>query len=715
MKKIVLVFLITILLSVKFSAADEGMWIPLLIEKYNIEDMQEKGFKLSAEDIYSINQACLKDAIVIFGRGCTGELVSDQGLILTNHHCGYGAIQKHSSVEHDYLTDGFWAMSQEEELPNPGLSATFLKRIEDVTESVLEGTNDDMNEKERNSIIEKNIKIIEDDAAKDNHYRASVRSFYYGNQYYLFVYEVFKDVRLVGAPPSSIGKFGGDTDNWMWPRHTGDFSIFRIYADKDNQPADYSPENVPYKPKKHLPISIKGINEGDFTMVLGYPGSTYQYITSDEIKWIKNISNPNKIELRDIRLDVMNKYIENNDTIRIKYASKNAGVSNSWKRWKGEIVGLERLNAVEKKIELENKFEQWAADHAKEYTNLMDQFSQVYSELEKYDMAYDYYRESIMAIEIIRFSSRFDKLIEMAGTETEKEEINQELEDLQQQVSDFFKDYVQKIDEEIFSQLLPLYYSNVSNEFYPDLGVQNLSGNYEEFVANLYQNTVFNNEDELKAMLSADTDQLDRIKNLEKDAVYKFYQQFKEVYDEKIKPERDSLNNITQTLYRKYMKGLMEMEKDKILFPDANFTMRVSYGEVKGSYPLDGIKYLYYTTLDGVMEKDDPDIYDYDVPEKLRELYENKDFGQYEVNQTVPVCFIATNHTTGGNSGSPVLDENGNLIGLNFDRAWEGIMSDMIFDPKQSRNISLDIRYLLFIVDKYAGAGHLIDEMTIIK
>ncbi|MGM0407125.1 MAG: S46 family peptidase [Bacteroidota bacterium] len=715
MKKIVLVFLITILLSVKFSAADEGMWIPLLIEKYNIEDMQEKGFKLSAEDIYSINQACLKDAIVIFGRGCTGELVSDQGLILTNHHCGYGAIQKHSSVEHDYLTDGFWAMSQEEELPNPGLSATFLKRIEDVTESVLEGTNDDMNEKERNSIIEKNIKIIEDDAAKDNHYRASVRSFYYGNQYYLFVYEVFKDVRLVGAPPSSIGKFGGDTDNWMWPRHTGDFSIFRIYADKDNQPADYSPENVPYKPKKHLPISIKGINEGDFTMVLGYPGSTYQYITSDEIKWIKNISNPNKIELRDIRLDVMNKYIENNDTIRIKYASKNAGVSNSWKRWKGEIVGLERLNAVEKKIELENKFEQWAADHAKEYTNLMDQFSQVYSELEKYDMAYDYYRESIMAIEIIRFSSRFDKLIEMAGTETEKEEINQELEDLQQQVSDFFKDYVQKIDEEIFSQLLPLYYSNVSNEFYPDLGVQNLSGNYEEFVANLYQNTVFNNEDELKAMLSADTDQLDRIKNLEKDAVYKFYQQFKEVYDEKIKPERDSLNNITQTLYRKYMKGLMEMEKDKILFPDANFTMRVSYGEVKGSYPRDGIKYLYYTTLDGVMEKDDPDIYDYDVPEKLRELYENKDFGQYEVNQTVPVCFIATNHTTGGNSGSPVLDENGNLIGLNFDRAWEGIMSDMIFDPKQSRNISLDIRYLLFIVDKYAGAGHLIDEMTIIK
>ncbi|HKL07521.1 MAG TPA: S46 family peptidase [Bacteroidales bacterium] len=713
MKKIVLLLLVTFLLNVRFVSADEGMWIPLLIEKYNIEDMQKKGFKLSAEDIYSINQDCLKDAIVIFGRGCTGELVSNQGLILTNHHCGYGAIQQHSSVEHDYLTDGFWAMSQEEELPNPGLTATFLKRIEDVTEEALEGVTGDMTEEERKEKIRENSKKIQARAEEDNHYNASVRSFYYGNQYFLFVYEVYKDVRLVGAPPSAIGKFGGDTDNWMWPRHTGDFSVFRIYADTNNQPAEYSSDNVPYKPKKHLPISIKGINEGDFTMVLGYPGSTYQYVTSDEIKWIKNVSNPNKIELRDIRLDIMNKYMNNNDTIRIKYASKNAGVSNSWKRWKGEIIGLERLNAVEKKMDLEYRFRKWAESGHDEYIGLLEDFSNVYSELEKYEVAYDYYREAILALEIVRFASRFDHLIELIEKEADKEDITKELEYLQQQMDGFYKDYVQKIDQEIFYQLLPLYYSNVSIEFHPDLSELNFSGDYEKFAKNLYQNSIFDDQKELSDFLSVD--KIDELISLKNDAVYEFYQHFNHVYQSEIKPKRDSLNNITQTLYRSYMKGLMEMQDDKILFPDANFTMRVSYGDIKGSYPRDGIKYQYYTTLDGVMEKDNPEIYDYDVPERLKEIYRKKDFGKYEVDGSVPVCFLATNHTTGGNSGSPVLDAEGNLIGLNFDRVWEGIMSDMIFDPKQSRNISVDIRYVLFLIDKYAGATHLIDEMTIVE
>jgi hypothetical protein len=713
MKKIVLLLLITLLLNVRFASADEGMWIPLLIEKYNIEDMQEKGFRLSAEDIYSINQDCLTDAIVIFGRGCTGELVSNQGLILTNHHCGYGAIQQHSSIEHDYLTDGFWAMSQEEELPNPGLTATFLKRIEDVTDEALEGVTEDMTEEERKEKIRENSKKIQARAEEDNHYNASVRSFYYGNQYFLFVYEVYKDVRLVGAPPSAIGKFGGDTDNWMWPRHTGDFSVFRIYADANNQPADYSSDNVPYKPKKHLPISIKGINEGDFTMVLGYPGSTYQYVTSDEIKWIKNISNPNKIELRDIRLDVMNKYMNNNDTIRIKYASKNAGVSNSWKRWKGEIIGLERLNAVEKKMDLEYRFRKWAESGHDEYIGLLEDFSNVYSELEKYEIAYDYYREAILALEIVRFASRFDYLMELIEKEADKEDIKTELEYLQQQMDGFYKDYVQKIDQEIFYQLLPLYYSNVSVEFHPDLSELNFSGDYEKFAENLYQNSVFDNPKELNEILSID--HIDKLGDLKEDAIYEFYQLFNHVYQSEIKPKRDSLNYITQTLYRTYMKGLMEMQDDKILFPDANFTMRVSYGDIHGSYPRDGIKYQYYTTLDGVMEKDNPEIYDYDVPERLKEIYRKKDFGKYEVDGSVPVCFLATNHTTGGNSGSPVLDAEGNLIGLNFDRVWEGIMSDMIFDPKQSRNISVDIRYVLFLIDKYAGATHLIDEMTIVE
>ncbi|MGC9373749.1 MAG: S46 family peptidase [Bacteroidales bacterium] len=713
MKKIVLIFLVTLLVSIKFSSADEGMWIPLLIEKYNIEDMQKKGFKLSAEDIYSINQDCLKDAVVIFGRGCTGELVSDQGLLLTNHHCGYGAIQQHSSVEHDYLTNGFWAMSKDEELPNPGLTATFLKRIEDVTDKTLAGVTDEMSEEERNEKIRENIKAIQEEAEKDNHYNASVRSFYYGNQYFLFVYEVYKDVRLVGAPPSAIGKFGGDTDNWMWPRHTGDFSVFRIYADKNNQPAEYSPENIPYKPKKYLPVSIKGINEGDFTMVLGYPGSTYQYVTSDEIKWIKNISNPNKIELRDIRLNVMNKYMENNDTIRIKYASKNAGVSNSWKRWKGEIIGLERLNAVEKKMELEYKFRKWAESGHNEYVGLLEKFSKVYSELEKYDIAYDYYREAIMAVEIVRFASRFEHLLTLLKTETEREDIEKEITNLQNIMDGFYKDYVQKIDQEIFYQLLPLYYSNVSFEFQPDLAKMNFSGDYKRFVEYLYQNSIFDDQVELRELVTMD--KIDELTSLKNDAIYEFYKHFNQVYETEIKPKRDSLNYITHTLYRSYMKGLMEMQKDKILFPDANFTMRVSYGDVKGSYPRDGVKYQYFTTLDGVMEKDNPEIYDYDVPDRLKEIYQKKDFGRYEVNGTVPVCFLATNHTTGGNSGSPVLDAEGNLIGLNFDRVWEGIMSDMIFDPEQSRNISVDIRYVLFLIDKYAGATHLIDEMTIVE
>ncbi len=694
------------------SRADEGMWIPLLIEKFNIEDMQEKGFKLSAEDIYSINQACIKDAIVIFGRGCTGDLVSDQGLLLTNHHCGYGAIQKHSSIEHDYLTDGFWAMNKTQELPNPDLTVKFLNRIEDVTDKVLGNVAKNLSEKERDAIIVANIEKIKTEAIGETQLIASVKPFYYGNQYYLFVYEEYKDVRLVGAPPSAIGKFGGDTDNWVWPRHTGDFSIFRIYADKDNKPAEYSPDNVPYKPKKFLPISIKGINEGDFTWVLGYPGGTMQYITSDAIKLIKDVRNPDRIMLRDKRLDVMNAYMDRNDTIRIKYASKHARISNSWKRWKGEIIGLERLNAIDNKVEFEEKFNEWAFNH-NEYKNVVSELTNIYGNIEKYVVAYDYYREAIMAVEIVNFAARFDDLIKMKDDDIEKELLDIKIEELKKRMESFYKDYIQSIDQEIFNELLPMYYSNVDQEFLPDLSGLGLSDNYSQFIESLYSTTIFNNKDKMLEFLNSESE--DNFKVLENDPVFKFYKTFNELYTNEVFPVYDSLGNRANNLYRNYMKGIMEMQEHKVLFPDANFTMRVSYGEVKGSYPRDGVSYLYYTTLDGVIEKDDPNIYDYDVPGKLKELYTSKDYGMYEVDGTVPVCFIATNHTTGGNSGSPVLDADGNLIGLNFDRVWEGIMSDMVFDPEQSRNISLDIRYVLFIVDKFAGAQHLINEMTIIK
>ena len=709
MKKILLTFLSVLVLIIGQIKANEGMWIPLLIEKFNIEDMQSKGFKLSAEDIYSINQACIKDSVVIFGRGCTGELVSDQGLLLTNHHCGYGQIQKHSSIEHDYLTDGFWAMSKEEELPNPGLSVRFLERIEDVTELVLQGVNDNMNEKERSEIINKNIDSLKNEAIRETYQSAVISPFYYGNQYFLFVYKEYKDVRLVGAPPSAIGKFGGDTDNWVWPRHTGDFSIFRIYADKNNEPAEYSPDNVPYKPKKFLPISIKGIDEGDFTWVLGYPGGTSQYITSDAIELIKNVRNPNRIECRDKRLEIMNSYMDANDTIRIKYASKNARVSNSWKRWKGEIIGLERLNTVEKKRELENQFKVWAKKN--NYKNVLPELAEIYNKAEEYVVAYDYYKEAITAIEIVDFAAEFDYLIDMSATSNENDEAwNQEIESLKKETNSFFKDYVQTIDKETFEELLPLYYANVNQKYQPEL---NISDDWDTYIESLYALTIFDKKEKLLDLLNSASKE--EIMKLADDPIFKFYNKFHNIYRDEIYPVYDSLKNRTNALYRVYMKGLMEMQDDKVLFPDANFTMRVSYGEVKGSYPRDGVEYLYYTTIDGVIEKDNPNIYDYDVPEQLKELYKTKDYGMYEVNGTVPICFLATNHTTGGNSGSPVLDAEGNLIGLNFDRMWEGIMSDMVFDPEHSRNITLDIRYLLFLVDKYAGAKHLIDEMTIVK
>ena len=690
--------------------ADEGMWIPLLIEKFNIEDMKAKGFKLSAEDIYSINQACIKDAIVIFGRGCTGELVSDQGLIFTNHHCGYRQIQRHSSIENDYLTNGFWAMSKEEELPNPDLSVTFLERIEDVTEKVLDGIKKKYTEKERHDIISQNIKKIELEAVGGTNLAAIVKPFYYGNQYFLFIYKKFNDIRLVGAPPSAIGKFGGDTDNWSWPRHTGDFSVFRIYADKDNNPAEYSTDNVPYKPKQYLPISIKGVNEGDFTWVLGYPGSTNQYITSDAIKLIKEIRNPSRVRIRDKRLEIMNKYMEENDTIRIKYASKSYGVSNSWKRWKGEIIGLERLNAIERKIELEKEFNAWAKDK-KEYKDVLQELEMIYQTNKEYVIAYDHFREAIRTIEIFDYSWEFSKLIKIAeGTELD-DSWTSEIERLKKETESFFKDYEEKIDHEIFSELLPIYFSNVDEKFHPN--IEGLNVNYAEYINSLYSKTIFTEKEDILDII--DRGSKEEIKKLAGDPIYSFYNKFYEIYNAEIYPVYDSLNKETIKHYRAYMKGLMEMQNDKILFPDANFTMRVSYGEVKGSYPRDGIMYKYFTTLDGVIEKDNPNIYDYDVPDKLKELYQNKDYGKYEVDGSVPLCFLATNHTTGGNSGSPVLDAEGNLIGLNFDRMWEGIMSDMIFDPEHSRNITLDIRYVLFIIDKFAGATHLIEEMKIIE
>ena len=715
-KRLLIPVLLFSIISIR-AVADEGMWIPLLLKKYNIEQMQAKGFKLTAEDVYSINKASLKDAVMIFGGGCTGELISDQGLLITNYHCGYRSIQKHSSIEHDYLTDGFWAMSKKEELPNPGLTVTFLKRMEDVTDKVLKGVTDSTPEKEREEIIKKNIAQIKKEATKDNNYQAVVKPFFYGNQYFLFLNEIFRDVRLVGAPPSAIGKFGGDTDNWMWPRHTGDFSVFRIYANKDNKPAGYSKDNVPYKPVKHFTISLKKVKEGDFTMVFGYPGSTYEYVPSYHIKMLTEYINPKLIDVRTKKLDIMNSYQDKDPKVRIQYAAKNAGVSNSWKRWIGEDKGLAKLNAVKKKEDFEKRFNEWCKQNAQrdeKYGNLLNEYKSVYNKYAPYRLAYYYTSELIFrnGIETASIAGAFNVLRGLPEDQ-KKEKI---VEALKKKIKSFYKDYYMPLDKDMTAMLLKMYKQNVPAEFLPGIYSyidKHFKGDIDKYTDYLFRKTIFTNEGSVSELLN----NIDKktIKKLSKDPAFILYNSFRNEYMTAIKPELNKLQIQLNELNRKYMAAQMEFEKDKVFYPDANFTLRVTYGNVKGYRPRDAVYYEYRTTLKGIIEKDNPDIYDYNVPEKLKELYKNKNYGQYEIDGTVPVCFIATNHTTGGNSGSPVLNAEGQLIGINFDRAWEGVMSDLMFNPDQCRNISLDMHYMLFLIDKFAGAGYLLDEMTIDK
>jgi len=719
MTKRILLTLVAALFLQTFARADEGMWIPMLLKKYNIEQMQDLGFKLSAEDVYSVNEACLKDAVVIFGRGCTGELISDKGLIVTNHHCGYGQIQYHSSVENDYLTNGFWAMSQEEELVNPNLSVTFLKRMDDVTAQVLEGVEEKMTAEERNKVIKKNIKNIKAAAVKDTHYKAVLKPFFSGNQYFLFINEVFTDVRLVGAPPSAIGKFGGDTDNWMWPRHTGDFSMFRIYADKDNKPAEYSSDNVPYTPAQHFPVSLKGVNEGDFTMVFGYPGSTYQYVPSYHLKMLTETVNPKLIDVRTEKLAIMNRFQEADPAVRIKYAAKNARISNSWKRWIGENRGLEILDAISKKQSFEADFNVWAKANAPEHNELLAKYKKVYTAYTNYNLTYGYYREMIRSngMEIAALAGQMEALKALyEGEEVDESAIAKAKKKLIERSKLFFKDYYRPLDKEISAKLLSMYAENIDAAFQPDVYLTingKYKGNVQKYVDDLYAKSIFDDEDAVIAFINDFS--VKSIKKFVKDPAFILNKSFVEVYTNKVYPQLKKYKMELADLDKAYMAAQMKFKSDKVFYPDANFTLRVSYGQVKGYDARDAVEYKHFTTLEGIMEKDNPDIYDYRVPAKLKELYKNKDYGRYEVDGTVPVCFVATNHTTGGNSGSPVLNADGHLIGINFDRAWEGVMSDLMFNPEQCRNISLDMRYVLFIVDKMAGAGYLLEEMTIVE
>ncbi|MDX9782240.1 MAG: S46 family peptidase [Bacteroidales bacterium] len=701
--------ILTLFLTLAFSniRADEGMWLPSLIkERFN--DMKKNGFKLTASDLYDINKASLKDAIVHFGGGCTGELISGDGLLITNHHCGFGQIQSHSSVQNDYLKDGFWAMSREEELPNRGLTVRFLVRMEDVTLKVLQNIKDGATEEERIASISKNSAEIIDAAKKGNHYDARVESLYYGNQYFLFIYETYTDVRLVGAPPSSIGKFGGDTDNWMWPRHTGDFSLFRIYAGKDNMPAPYSKENVPYKPKKFFSISTSGVNEGDFTLVYGFPGRTQEYLYSEAVRYISDISNPHKIHLRTLRLDIQNEEMSKSQEVRIKYASKNASVANAWKKWQGEAKGIIKMNAVGTKKEYEKRFSVWAASKP-DYKGILDSIAAIYNVLEPYSFANDYLVEAINSNEIIRFAGSIKSTI-MRNSKMSPELSAQNIKELALR---FYKDYDINIDEQSFKALLAEYQKNVPTEFQPEFFKELLEkfGCTDNIVSDIFASSIFVAKDKVMSILDDGVTQ----NMFDNDPAVLFYQKFNDHFNDNIKPIIDRSNSKLAIFYRKYMRGQMEFDQQKNFYPDANSTLRITYGKVKGYSPADGIYYNHLSTLEGIMQKDNPDIYDYNIPQKLRDIYKTKDFGRWAINGTVPVCFVASNHTSGGNSGSPVINAEGNLVGINFDRVWEGTMSDIVYDPEICRNISLDVRYVLFVIDKVAGAGHLLNEMKLVK
>ncbi|MBL4939789.1 MAG: S46 family peptidase, partial [Lutibacter sp.] len=677
-----------------------GMWIPSLLEGVNEREMQLLGSKLTAKDIYDVNNSSLKDAIAHFGGGCTSEIISPNGLLLTNHHCGFGKIQEHSTVEHDYLKDGFWAMNYAEELPNKNLSATFIKRIDDVTIQIFEGVSDDMEEAVKMKLISQNIQKVTKSAQKEAWQEANVKSFYKGNQYLLFVTEKYTDVRLVGAPPSSIGKFGADTDNWMWPRHTGDFSMFRIYADANNRPANYSKDNVPYKPKHYLPISLDGVEENDFTLVFGFPGRTNEYLPAIGVDQIVNVLNPAKIEVRENALKIVNTFMRKDAAIKIKYASKYASIANYWKKWIGENQGIHQTKAIDIKRELEKEFSQIVKEKdLVGYQSLLSDFEKLYTEIESVSLARDYWIEiAYRNVELLGVTFRAFQ-IEQAYLKGGEAGFNNARTAILNRLEGTFKNYSAMVDKPVFEKLVGLYANKTPKEYVPS---NMMNVNFSELTNDIYATSKLTSLEGAKELLSGTADEV--IKKLNEDKAYIFGKELHTIFYNKIEPKFQQLNMELAAVQKKYMKALMEVFPNKRFFPDANSTLRVNYGMVQGYEPKDGVYYTTNTYLEGVMEKFVPGDYEFDVPKKLRDLYQAKDYGQYGENGKMPVNYLSTNHMTGGNSGSPVVDAYGNLTGLAFDTTWEGTMSDLHFDADIIRSIMVDIRYVLFIIDKYAGA-----------
>ncbi len=711
MRKILFPIFISFLLP--FTAlAGEGMWLPFLLGQLNEADMQSLGMKMSAEDIYSVNKGSLKDAIVHFNGGCSSSIISPKGLLLTNHHCGYSVIQSHSTLQNNYLQDGFWAMKQSDELKNENLVATFIERIEDVTKQILQGVSDKMTTKERKDKTSQNIEAFKKAYAKKQHEEIMIKPFFKGNQYILFVTVTYKDIRLVGAPPSAIGKFGADTDNWEWPRHTGDFSIFRIYADKNNMPAEYAPDNQPLKPKHYLPVSLDGVETGDFTLIYGFPGRTNEYLPSFAVKQVQDVIDPARIEIRDHALKILDKAMRSDPNIRLQYSSKYARIANYWKKWIGERSGLIRTHAVEKKQKTESQFAQRLATKPalnQKYGELLADMDYKYQEIELLSVYREYFHELFFRnIEIFKPANSLRRFLAKANDENYKDLAPATKKSLER----FYKDYQPTVDRDVFKSLMQLFTDNVCTAYFPNYLLEDrfLEGyDMEQLATEFYDNSLMTQPKKLLQLI--DDKKIDEIKN---DPVYRLFIDIVDAYSTRLNPEYQSLKAPIDSMQRQYMSALMEVLPEKKFYPDANGTMRVTYGQVEGYLPKDGVQYLPKTYLDGVIAKYVPGDYEFDLPQRLLDLHAAQDYGQYAENGRLPVNFLGSNHTTGGNSGSAVIDAYGNLIGLNFDRVWEGTMSDMNYDRSICRNIMVDIRYVMWIMDKYAGAQRLVDEIQFV-
>ncbi len=692
--------------------AEEGMLIPSVISAFE-SDMQAKGMKLSAKDIYDVNHSSLKDAIMHFGGGCTAELVSGKGLLLTNHHCGYSQIQSHSSLEKDYLKNGFWAKNFAEELPNAGLTASRMVRIDDVTASVMFGVVESESAEKRAAAMRKNMEQLIKDATVGTHYEAEIKPFNFGNHFYIIVKEVFKDVRLVGTPPNSIGKFGGDTDNWVWPRHTGDFSVFRIYVGADNKPAEYSTNNVPYSPIHFLPISFKNRKVGDFIMVYGFPGETEQHVASGYLKFIVEKERPARIKMREKSLSVIDAAMRSSDEIRIKYSAKQASIANAYKKWIGQVDGLKRLDGVSVKIAKEQEYNAMAATNDKwngAYGQLVNQMNKLVEEGSNWEFRYS------MAIEYLYVGPEFYKLARGIDDITtnyakyvEKGELNAQIEKMIKGADGFFKNYDAGVDQKIFELLTMEYFTqvNVDAESIADM-------NYVNGLSKaIFAKSILTNKDRYVAFLQKFKEK--SVKAIAKDPGFKLYAKLTKDFKENVLPKYQAFDDQMNALLKVYVQGKYEMFPDAKHWADANSTLRITYGQLEGSSPTDGMMYTEHTTLDGIIAKYNTGNPDFELLPRMLEMHKNKDYGDYAQNGELWVCFTGSNHTTGGNSGSPVIDANGNLMGLNFDRTWESTMSDYMFDPNRCRNVVVDIRYVMWVMDKYSGAKHLVDEMVLVK